>query len=247
MKNYFLAVLFVLIAVAPACKKPIKELVEEVRSDAVTGKVTDSQGNPLANIEVTVENQLTGNHNTKTVLTNQSGLYKIDLNSVGIYQASAYIKKSYNGIEYHIALHPDNTASFSREGAIRNFVWKLSGEMPDNLGFYGRSIEISPDVNQVEIEDLQNVEFTLTPIGPIIDGSNGALVKIHPVRVSSYYVIQDIPIGRYAATAIYMQGSVKKILLLKNRDSANPYSSNAIINFPGNISDPIAALSYKLQ
>lgn len=247
MKNYFLIGLVMLSVVTTSCKKQTTKTEVESQINAVTGKVTDRQGKPLANVEVTVENQMTGNHNTRTVLTNLSGLYKLELNSVGIYQASAYIKKIYNGVEYNLALHPDNTSLFSREGAIRNFVWKLTGEMPGGAGFYGGSCEISPDIEIIEIEDLENVEFTLTPVGPIIDGSNGAVVKINPVRVSSYSVIRDIPIGRYSATAVYKKSSINKNLLLKKRDSNNPYSLSAIIDFPGNIADPIAALSYRFE
>ncbi|SMC89263.1 carboxypeptidase-like regulatory domain-containing protein [Pedobacter africanus] len=245
MKKYLLPTLIGFIIVVTACKKSGTQGEPGVVANAVTGKVTDSKGNPLANVEVTVENQMTGNHNTRTVLTSQNGTYKIELTSVGIFQASAYIKKNYNGVEYHMPLHPDNNELFNKEGAVRNFVWKLSGAMPDNTGFYGGTCELSPDIYIVPIEDFEKVEFTLTPVGPIIDGSNGTVIKINPVRVSSYFVIRDIPIGRYFATAAYGQGTNKISLQLKKRDSNDPYALSAIINFPGSISDPIAALSYK--
>jgi len=245
MKYYVLPALFGFIILTTACKKSGEQEGTGAQPNALTGKVTDSKGNPLANVEVTVENQMTGNHNTRSVLTNTDGTYKIELNSVGIYQASAYIKKNYNGVEYYLPLHPDNTDLFNKEGAVRNFVWKLSGRIPNEAGYYGGSCEISPDINEIPIEDLQNVEFTLTPIGPIIDGSAGGVIKINPVRVSSYFVIRDIPIGRYSATAVYKQGASNKTLQLKRRDSNDAYGASAIINFPGSISDPVAALSYK--
>src|SRR3546814_12056742 len=53
-------------------------------------------------------------------------------------------------------------------------------------------------------DDMEDVELTLTPSGPLIDGSEG---KTLVLRQGDHYWVQfgyleDIPIGRYPVTAI---------------------------------------------
>src|SRR3546814_3061732 len=53
-------------------------------------------------------------------------------------------------------------------------------------------------------DDMEDVELTLTPSGPLIDGSEG---KTLVLRQGDHYWVQfgyleDIPIGRYTVTAI---------------------------------------------
>src|SRR3546814_11710318 len=60
---------------------------------------------------------------------------------------------------------------------------------------------------------MEDVELTLTPSGPLIDGSEG---KTLVLRQGDHYWVQfgyleDIPIGRYTVTAI-----------LKNKDGPRP-------------------------
>ena len=197
-----------------------------------TGKIVDTRGKALANVDVTIENTLVGTAISYIGKTDASGNYKIKIGKVGTYHASAYFEKEYNGITYRLPLHPDNDEVFSNEGAVRNFIWKLSGKMPDQ-GYYGSNIEINSELG-LYIPDEENIEYTLTPAGKLIDGSDGTVLKLHTGEANSdsYGKLLDIPIGRYTITASYLHnGSRQSLRLKKTLDSEN-YQNSLTIDFP---------------
>lgn len=212
-----------------------------------TGRIADGKGNPLAGVEVTVENTLIGNHTSAGAVTDNQGNYKIKLSNIGSFHASAYLKKSANGVNYLLPLHPNNNAPFGNEGAVRHFQWKLSGPKPGAMeGFYGATMEISNEPGYYI--DEEKIEFTLTPVGALIDGSQGATLKLKPgmPQTPTYGMVVNIPLGKYSVSAVYKNGGATP-LLLKKRDSDQAYGASTIVTFEQRLTGgtPLAGISYK--
>lgn len=179
-------------------------------SGYATGKVVDTQGNPIAGAKILLDNTvfyasyINGS-------TGEDGTYRIKAQP-GAWRAYASFKKDYNGKTYSLDLHPDTIDSFDDTGAVRNFTWKLEGRKPENdYGYYGGLVKVFTDTGFYE--DMEDVELTLTPSGPLVDGSQG---KTLVLRQGGHYWVQygyleDVPIGRYTVTAI-----------LKNEEGPRP-------------------------
>jgi hypothetical protein len=84
-------------------------------------------------------------------------------------------------------LHPDNSDHFGSDaGAIRNFDWRLTGLIPGRetatnyaSSYYGAALSVgSGDLNSSL--DVQFVQVTFVPQGPLVDGSAGATFSKSP-------------------------------------------------------------------
>ncbi len=166
-----------------------------------TGKVVDGQGNPIAGAKILLDNTVyyaSYIHGS----TKEDGTYKVRVEP-GSWRTFAYVEKEYNGQKYRMELCPDKTDSYSDEGAVRNFVWKLEGRMPWEVeSYYGGLIKLRGGLNFDGNWD--DIELTLTPIGPMIDGSQGKTIQLRKGdnRWKQNWEIRDIPISRYMVTAI---------------------------------------------
>lgn len=191
----------------------------------VKGQVTDTQGNPLAGIEVFADN--TAGYNTNLYgVSDANGFYRIDLSGIvpSSWRVGAYLEREYNGFTYDFSLHPDNDAVFAGvEGAIRNLQWRLSGETPEG-GYYGGLVYFYTD----DSIDTQYVELTFVPDGPLVDGSAGqSFTATAPDGLS----IPDVPLGRYTVTARYTPPSeAPSPLLIRVRD-VGEYQSSTTADF----------------
>lgn len=173
------------------------------RDGYVTGTVKDGSGKPLEGTHIIIDHSIFFNSNI-TALTNNQGNYAIKV-PTGSWYAFAKREVAYHGKMYSFYLHPDNPAGFGGEGAVRNFVWKLTGTMPEPLsGHYGGLITI--DNRPGVYIEASKIDFVLTPTGPLIDGSQGEVIR---VNAEDAHAINDIPIGRYHLTATYEGMAVK--------------------------------------
>ncbi|MCF0071872.1 carboxypeptidase regulatory-like domain-containing protein [Dyadobacter sp. CY261] len=196
-----------------------------------TGKVTDTKGNPIKGVEVVIDNTMF--HASYSLgNTDANGNYEIQLPKVGTFMASAQIVKEYNGRRYEMDLAPDVFEAFSIDGAVRNFQWKLTGERPEGEGFFGATIGVNKALYS-SIYDEENIEFTLTPVGNLIDGSKGSTLKMKSGKPYSknYGYLVDIPLGRYEMTAYYNGENGKTPLKLRNHFSEDEYESTLMIDF----------------
>lgn len=199
-----------------------------------TGTVTDTNGNPLPGVEIAIENTLVGYHSTANGVTGNNGQYRIKLPTVGTFHASAYLNKTYNGKPYKLALHCDPNDAFGNEGAVRDFQWKLTGAVPNTTnGFYGATLEFYNEPGYYI--DEEDIVVTLTPVGALIDGSTGNTITVHPV-VTSYAVVNDIPLGKYNVSATYNGMPLR----LKKLDSEQPYASACVVEFEQEVSSGTA-------
>ncbi|MBO9636516.1 MAG: carboxypeptidase regulatory-like domain-containing protein, partial [Chitinophagaceae bacterium] len=151
-----------------------KETDDGPEKGYATGTVTDTQGKPIAGAEVVIDNTMIYNSN---LLTNSDaqGRYKVKLNGNFTWAASASFKKNYNGKKYQFQLASDNDNGFTSDGAVRNFSWKLTGQRPESSSsFYGSWIQLQSSFGSTI--PAEEVDFILSPDGPLVDGSTGQAI-----------------------------------------------------------------------
>jgi len=209
------------------------------------GAVVDTQGSPLADVEIYADNQFTDG-STLTTKTGTDGRYRIELpQTATTWHMSATHTVEYHGRTYSFPLHPDDDSAFAgNTGGVRNFSWKLTGKRPDD-GFYGAFVVGYTEVGDYSI-DLREVELTLVPDGPLVDGSTGETITGKFVSTGDGDAIQDIPLGRYTITA--KEGDTPLMLRIRNSDTSfgasvtsdfdAPYGSLPIYNIQVELTSP---------
>lgn len=217
-----LAGLFLLLA----CSKSDKSGNDgEAEKGYVTGSVTDTKGNPLPGAALVIDNTLIYNSNLLTT-SNNEGKYKVKLSGAFTWVATASFEKNYNGKKYTFKLHPETDEAFTSDGGVRNFSWKLSGQRPESASaFYGAYIQLQSTIGSVIL--AEDVDFTLTPSGPLVDGSNGVAITKRggAPRTDAYFKLMDIPLGRYILTARY-QGQDLQLKNLMTNESGKTLTLN---------------------
>lgn len=169
------------------------------RPGYVTGTVFDTQGQPLpaAGVLITGTTFEQGQRTSFDAVTDANGTYSVRVPD-GRYEAKAWIDVTFDGAFFSRLLHPlsgsAHTAVDSTEGGNLDFQWRLSGLTPsstppgrDPTDFYGASIDLSycglpasaycsaaySSFPAVVAPAGSTVRLTLTPSGPLIDGSQG--------------------------------------------------------------------------
>jgi hypothetical protein len=170
----------------------------------VSGVVTDTKGRPLEGAEVSLNADFL--YGQARVTTGADGRYEIGDLIKATYRASAWIKTGYAGGVVCQRLGMDRPSDYNSfpvsEGAVRNFRWQLTGEIGATDTFYGAQVQIWDFDSDVRAKS-RAVEFTLTPTGPLVDGSTGAVIVReaaldYPASDDGIY---DIPLGTYRMTA----------------------------------------------
>src|SRR5689334_11974683 len=97
-----------------------------------------------------------------------------------------YTHVTYHGYSWNLNLHPDDnqdTSQDSTDGILKNFTWLLTGvrPQPHSDANYGGSLNVSP-------LDTNTFNVTLTPLEPLVDGSQGQpLTK----QVNNHQMLND--------------------------------------------------------
>ncbi len=215
----------------------------EVEAGVVKGRVTDSAGNPIKGAEIVVDNQLLYDSNL-VLVTDAKGNYRAEMPGIAAtYNVTASFEKTYNNTTYTFRLAPDNPEMFvGQEGAVRDFTWKLTGEQPDaSDSFYGGSVlfNLSP-INPVDDSyvDSAGVKLTLTPVGPLVDGSTGKSVTKSAENTGDGWGVRDIPVGRYKITATFTGESGRtQPLRVRLREDGGPYAADVTADFEPYLTD----------
>jgi hypothetical protein len=174
-----------------------------------TGKAVDTQGKPLADVEIVANNTQLYNSNI-VGRTDSKGNYKLQL-TPGSWYVRGTVKVQYDNRTYVLDLHPETDGAFAgTEGAVRDLRWKLTGAKPTEFGatgYYGGLVEVYGD----NIFDTDQVELTLEPVGKLIDGSTGKKI-VRRLEGGSIGNTEDIPLGRYRITARHLsKGQAVKV------------------------------------
>jgi hypothetical protein len=222
----------------------------------ITGKLASSSGKPLSNVKVAVFGYPHGSHESFSKVLDVPGpadKYSVDVPE-GTYDAPrASISVNYNGKSFMLPLAAaDNTRDWgdqkeSKSGLTRDFVWRISGQRPTGLGeskesagFWGAAVNLDKGA---DIGDFGTIDVTLTPDGPLVDGSQGKVVtykRAVPWQKHEDHLLTDIPIGRYVATAKFTGGGAadnkpKPLRLVvtsgnpKNLDELSPQTTAASV------------------
>ncbi len=205
--KYSLVYLVLLVSFCAACAQTSESspAPSKLEPFTVTGLVLDTQGQPLEGAEVVIVPDIVGGD--VRVRTDANGRYKVSSLIDVSYKARAYIEAPYNGhpncqtLSMSLVMtNADEDISFvvNDQGAERNFQWQLTGKRDG--GFYGAEIDF-PYIPE-KYRDIANViELTLTPTGPLIDGSEGS-VLVRDFLFNETYKVEDIPLGPYTLQAV---------------------------------------------
>ncbi|ATB46818.1 carboxypeptidase-like regulatory domain-containing protein [Corallococcus macrosporus] len=176
--------------------------------NVLKGKATDTAGRPLAGVEVVADNQVLYNSDVVGV-TGADGTYRLELGQAATtWNASARLQRDFNGRRYTFELHPSNSNTFAgNEGAVRDFNWRLAGAKPGG-GVYGSGLflNLTDYVDPADPDQAlqrEHVELTLTPAGPLVDGSTGTPTTARGTNTPDGFGLLDLPIGRYTVTGRY--------------------------------------------
>ena len=147
--------------------------------------------------------------------TNAAGEYSAAV-PAGSWQASVIINRDFLGKTYNFDLHPDNADPFAgTSGAVRNFVWKLSGAKWDGTGFYGSDVAVYSEPGSAF--GMEEVEITLTPEGKLIDGNEGTPITRGLIDIGGGEDgIRDVPIGKYIITGRNKNTGKPLLIRLRN-------------------------------
>ncbi len=184
----------------------------------VRGTVKTAAGAPIPGALIFIDGVLDQNFQYTTT---EDGAYSIRLQP-GAYVAQASLNYKWENQVYKFDLKPDSTNTFDDStGAIRNFTWALTGEKPQpQMGSYGGFVYVNVGTDNFFVEDQDNITYTLTPVGTLIDGSQGETIvrKGGAPRSAEWGKILEVPVGRYTITGIYAPPG-KKPQTLKFKDS----------------------------
>ncbi|WP_067179943.1 carboxypeptidase-like regulatory domain-containing protein [Microtetraspora niveoalba] len=179
----------------------------EIEPGVLKGRVVDAEGGPVAGALIAADNQMVYNSNL-IVPTDADGFYRVETPGSFTFHATGTVTRRLDGREYVMDLEPDDDNPYAGpEGAIRNFTWRLAGTKPGDRGHYGGAVlfylnAADPGNPEVFLED-EKVTLTLTPQGPLIDGSTGRTITARAERTPDGSGLPSVPIGRYRITASY--------------------------------------------
>lgn len=195
----------------------------------LVGRVLGADGKPVALDGVRMEVQVNGfladslASITETVEVNRDGTYVKKLRKGTYRQPTARIEFPFRRATYRLPLVPVRGVSGQQEsadGIVQDFVWRLTGPRPGvraeknrpDTWLGGSAVleyhSLRPDVGRVvrPAPAGTKVVITLTPTGPLADGSAGK-----PIQVTRTYnptdtalndaLVVDLPLAHYQIAA----------------------------------------------
>lgn len=202
---------------------------------SVQGQALDTRGRPLAGVQIWIKPVVTTG--VAEAVTDEQGRFQVPgLPPVG-YRAYAWLQVPYRGKTfcYRLALgSAGDDSPFVPTGRLtRNFSWQLSGRIPDqepysDLGYFGGSLPLMAAASQERWATQDDeIELTLTPSGPLIDGSAGrVLTRTAPARGMAL----DVPIGTYRVQATFIAASGRREPLQVSAADGD-YAAEATVTF----------------
>jgi len=202
----------------------------------VSGKVTNTQGQPVSGAQVYISSDVFFNSGSQTT-SDANGNYKIQIPPVNSLRAFARMLVNYNNKPYLVYMDPDHPQSFTSEDAVTcNFKWKLTGAVPGSSApddYYGGIVTIYANSDNLpfpagNLAAQGEIEFTFEPQGALIDGSTGQTVTAHSTP-PNYSYIYDVPIGKYKVSATYHGQALK--IRDNSLGSSDSFATSKILDF----------------
>ncbi|HKY99336.1 MAG TPA: carboxypeptidase-like regulatory domain-containing protein [Gemmatimonadaceae bacterium] len=230
---------------AEAQAKPVPNVVQ--------GTVSTIDGRPVAGATIRIAGATGAARGTSiTAKTDANGRYRVNV-PLGHYNVDGFAELQYNGQTYKELWLDRGDAPCERvmsdKGIVRNFVLRLSGtkrctngtDLRNPDAYYGAYITAMSSA----FPDDAVITFTLTPTGPLADGTKGRTVVIKrsgaalkkgggPIGETAF--LHDIPLGRYkiAATVRYADGS-QRATMVELRDGSSTTARALDIDFKANV------------
>lgn len=234
MKKIFLAAIIFSSTSFISCKKnavssnivsAVNKSAYKRQAGALTGSATDSRGNPISNVNITVEHTVW--YDTYVFgKTNTAGKYivNIPVNPAGDWTAKAKYAKQAYGVNYVFDLDGSTKPFTQADSAIRNFKWKLSGKKPGDNGYYGAHVDLYMWGTDA---DMTKIKIQFTPINStLVDGSPVVVFERNVEDVAGTYMVKDVPIGKYSIKAVYPG---KKLYLQNRHGGGGPALTKTVI------------------
>lgn len=192
----------------------------------VTGTVTDAGGAPLKVQRSQVVVQVTGDLSDGQIYKAPQQLdsnwrYSTEV-PAGKFTASGFVKVNFQGKEFWLSLDPvgGRTPQDSARGVVKDLQWKLTGQKPDSdranpYSYYGSFVYMLYQGRT--LPDTAKVTFTVTPLTPLADGSQGKSYTFQATgqELKKGKHLLDIPLARYKITGevTMPDGSRKQALI----------------------------------
>ncbi|MFC5451098.1 carboxypeptidase regulatory-like domain-containing protein [Paenibacillus aestuarii] len=200
---------------------------EKVEPYVVKGYLLNAQGNPIPDVIINADNLLLYDSNMQTV-TDERGFYRIELAKVpATWRMNTRFSLEYNGKQLDLWLTADGDKPFAGStGAIRNFTLKnLVGNLEIHPDFYS-----FPD--SLPQFDSADVEITLTPVGPLFDGSAGQNITRRAAALETGgHGLDKIPLGRYKMSARWMPEGHEPMPMLVKVTGTNKFAQSVEFDF----------------
>jgi hypothetical protein len=148
---------------------------------------------------------------------------RADARGISQNSAFAYVQVPFDGQTICMRLLNENPAdenSFAVDrGAVRNFQWKLTGALGVDGATVGASLRLAN--SYLWYRRARAIELTLTPNGPLLDGSTGAAIvrEVMLEAPASDDGLVDLPLGKYTVQATRIDKDGRRVPIRMNTAS----------------------------
>ncbi|WP_409340640.1 stalk domain-containing protein [Paenibacillus sp. MBLB4367] len=198
---------------------------DTVEPYVVKGYVRDAQGRPAPGVTVFADNTLLYDSNVLGV-TDENGYYRLELPHIATsWRMGADATDTVNGksFTFHLAADVDQPFGGST-GAIRDFTWTKAGGQIYVYPYFTFDDGL-PDFY------MSDLELTLTPIGKLLDGSEGKTIVKRGGSIQGGAGVDNIPIGKYKATARWVPEGHEPIPMQIRLNYVGKYAESAVFEF----------------
>ncbi len=168
----------------------------------ITGRVTNLQGQPLKGARVVADNTLGYNSNL-IAYSGADGQYRIDIGVLPVtWNVTAQLDLKYNGWDVPVQLKASSAevvAGGPTGGGVRDFTFAPTVTAANPYGDLGK-INVVHGFGQFGVKEA-DVTLTVTPDGPLADGSAGAPLTVKPVHTGDGWIVPNVMYGTYRVTA----------------------------------------------
>lgn len=237
-----------IVAIAPLGAQPATRRAAP-EPHVVSGTVRTSDGRPLAGAVIRVAGSTgAARGTTRKATTDARGEYRLAV-PPGHYDVDGFVDVEFEGQTYR-ELWLDRVGAgcervMSDRGIVRDFVLRLAGpkrcfnvadpNSPD--AYHGAQL-----LAMATMPEDATVTFTLTPLGPLADGTTGRTLRFTRSgaalargggRLGETAYLHDIPLGRYRVTAEVRDGAGRRTpVWLEVGDGGGPAAASVDVVFP---------------